>query len=77
MLQIIMRFIEGMREAVSHRIPLYRIMELGVLEDIHRMKYAHKGDDPAPFHAILERIEEELAKLLHREVRRDLKGMRK
>jgi len=77
MLQILMRFIEGMREAVSHRIPIYRFMELGVLDDIHRMKYAHKGDDPAPFHAILERIDKEVAKLLHREVERDLAEVRK
>lgn len=77
MLQIIMRFIAGMREAVSHRIPIYRIMDLGVLEDIHRMKYAHKGDDPAPFHAILKRIEEELKQLLQREVPAELKGAEK
>lgn len=77
MLQIIMRFIEGMREAVSHRIPVYRIMELGVLEDIHRMKYTYKGDDPAPFQAIRERIERELAQLLQKEVHGELKGVGK
>ena len=42
--------------AVSHRIPVYRMMELPVLEELHRMKYTHKGDDPAPFQAIAGRL---------------------
>ena len=63
-----------MREAVSHRIPIYRIMELPVLEDLHRMKYTHKGDDPAPFKAIQERLEEEFGELLKRELQNQREG---
>ena len=41
MLQLILKFIERMREAVTHRIPVYRMMELPVLEELHRMKYLY------------------------------------
>jgi V/A-type H+/Na+-transporting ATPase subunit A len=68
MLQLILKFIDGMREAVSHRIPVYRVMELPVLEELHRMKYTHKGEDTAPFDAIQERIAAEFVGLLKREV---------
>ncbi len=68
MLQLILKFIEGMREAVSHRIPVYRIMELPVLDELHRMKTTHSGDDPAPFQAIEKRLGEEFEGLLRREI---------
>lgn len=68
MLQLILKFIEAMRGAVTHRIPVYRVMELSVLEDLHRMKYTHKGDDPVPFGAIQVRLEKEFGELLKREV---------
>jgi V/A-type H+/Na+-transporting ATPase subunit A len=64
MLQLILQFIDGMREAVAHRIPVYRAMELPVLEELHRMKTTHKGDDPAPFEAIRERIAAEFVELI-------------
>jgi hypothetical protein len=68
MLQIILSFIDLMRDAVVvHRIPVYRVMELPVLEDIHRMKYTYKGDDPAPFEAVLDRLQEEFSALLEKE----------
>jgi len=67
MLQLILQFIAGMRQAVSHRIPIYRIMELPILEELHRMKSTHKGDDPAPFHAIEKRLAEEFEGLLRKE----------
>lgn len=57
MLQIILRCIERMKEAAAQRIPVYRITELPILEEIHRMKYT-LGDNPAPFHAIRARLEE-------------------
>ena len=66
MLQLILKFIERMKEAALHRIPVYRVMELPVLEDLHRMKYLYKGDDAAPFEAIQTRLEEEFAVLLQK-----------
>lgn len=69
MLRIILRFIEKMRAAVvPHRIPVYRIMSLPVLEDIERMKYTYKGDDLAPFTDILQRVDDEFASLLKQEI---------
>jgi V/A-type H+-transporting ATPase subunit A len=69
MLQIILRFIERMKEAVvPHRIPVYRIMELPVLEEIERMKQTYTGDDPKPFLDILDRLEVEFKELLEREI---------
>jgi V/A-type H+-transporting ATPase subunit A len=69
MLQIILKFIERMRETVvRHRIPVYRIMEIPVLEEIERMKYTYKGDDLMPFKDILDRVEKEFDELLKREV---------
>ena len=67
MLQLILQFIDGLREAVSHRIPVYRVMELPVVEEIHRMKSTFRGDDPAPFEAIREQIEKEFTGLLKKE----------
>jgi V/A-type H+/Na+-transporting ATPase subunit A len=67
MLQIILDFIAWMRKAVTQRIPVYRIMELPVVEDLHRMKSTYKGDDPAPFLAIQKRLEEEFEGLLKKE----------
>lgn len=69
MLEIILRFIERMKEAVSHRIPVYRMMDLPVVEEIHRMKTAVEGDDTAPFEAIRTRLEDEFNELLKKETR--------
>jgi V/A-type H+-transporting ATPase subunit A len=67
MLQLILRFIELMMGAVTYRIPVYRLMELPVLEEFHRMKYAYPGDDPTPFKTLQVRLEEEFGELLKRE----------
>lgn len=63
-LQVILEFIENMKEAVSQRIPVYLAMELPVTDELHRMKVLYRGDDPAPFQAIRERIRWEFAALL-------------
>jgi V/A-type H+-transporting ATPase subunit A len=67
MLQLILQFIEGLQEAVRHRIPVYRVMELPVVEELHRMKSTYRGDDPAPFEAIRNRITQEITELLNQE----------
>lgn len=69
MLQIILKFIEKMKGIVAaHRIPVYRMMELPVLEEMERMKYTYRGDDAGPFKDILKRLEEQFNDLLKREV---------
>jgi V/A-type H+-transporting ATPase subunit A len=68
MLRIILKFIERMREAASYRIPVYHVLDLPVLEEIHRAKYAYRGDDLRPFGAVFARIDAEFAELLKREV---------
>jgi len=68
MLRTILDFITRMRQAAAHRIPIYRIMELPVVEDLHRMKTISKGDDPAPFEAIRQHLEEQFDRLLKREL---------
>ncbi|MBN1931521.1 MAG: V-type ATP synthase subunit A [Desulfobacterales bacterium] len=68
MLQIIMKFIERMQDTVvAHRIPVYRIMELPILEELGRMKVRYKGDDLEPFKKILNRLEEQFDDLFKRE----------
>jgi V/A-type H+-transporting ATPase subunit A len=65
MMQIVLRFIERMKETVvAHRIPVYRIMEIPVLEEMARMKYTFKGDDLSPVKNILKRLEEEFDELV-------------
>ncbi|WP_419657572.1 AtpA: V-type proton ATPase catalytic subunit A [Desulfosarcina variabilis str. Montpellier] len=68
MLQIILDFISRMRQAVTYRIPIYRIMALPVVEELHRMKTAYKGDDPLPFEAIGKRLDEQFEGLLKKEL---------
>ena len=58
MLQVCMRFITRMQATVARRIPIYRVLELAVLEQIHRMKHSLRGDDPQPFEALLKNLEE-------------------
>lgn len=68
MLRILLKFIERMKETVAdHRVPVYRIMEVPILEEMERMKYTFKGDDLSPFKDILTRLEEEFDELLKRE----------
>ncbi len=64
MMEIILRFIKGMKEAIAKRIPLYRLLELPVLQEIHRMKFSYPGDDLKPFEQILRQVENEFKQLL-------------
>ena len=68
MLRIILRFIERMRETVAHRIPVYRVLELPVLEGIQRLKSVDQRDALTPFEDVLRRLEEEFDELLKREM---------
>ncbi len=64
MLEIILRFVRRMKEAVAKRIPVYRLMKLPVLEEIHRMKFTYSGDDLGPFEEILHKIDHDFDDLL-------------
>jgi len=69
MLRIILRFVERMKEVVAaHRVPVYKMVELPVLEEMERMKYTYPGDDLKPFEDILGRLEEQFEALLRKEV---------
>lgn len=68
MIRIILKLFDRMKEAVSSRIPVYRMLELPVFEEIQRMKYTYGGDDPQPFETILHRVDEEFDDLLHKEI---------
>ena len=64
LLDIILYFFDRLAEVVTVRIPLFRAMELPVVVKIHRLKFTHKGDDPAPFLAIRQQIDQEIGTLL-------------
>ncbi|MCK4426371.1 MAG: hypothetical protein KAV69_06445, partial [Deltaproteobacteria bacterium] len=66
-LNVILHFIERLADVVKARIPLFRAMELPVIAEIHRLKFTQRGDDPAPFRSIKERIDKEINALLHRQ----------
>ncbi len=66
LLKIILHFFDRLAEVVAARIPLFRALDLPVVVEIHRLKFTLKGDDPAPFHAIVEQIDKEMETLLHR-----------
>jgi V/A-type H+-transporting ATPase subunit A len=53
---------------VAHRIPVYRMLELPVLEGIQRLKSVHQRDGITPFEDVLRRLEEEFDELLRREM---------
>ena len=64
LLGIILYFFDRLAEVVTVRIPLFRAMELPVVVKIHRLKFTYKGDDPAPFLAIRQQIDQEIETLL-------------
>lgn len=66
LLEIVLHFFDRLAEVVAARIPLFRALELPAVVEIHRLKFTLKGDDPAPFHALREQIDQEIDTLLHR-----------
>ena len=66
LLKTIMHFIKRLHDIVSARIPLFRAMELPVVEKIHRAKYTIKGEEPEPFLEIMTEIDQQMDALLER-----------
>lgn len=67
MLRLLLQFIDGMQEAVRLRLPLYRVMALPVVEELHRLKTRYPGDDTGPFQAVGERLRAEINELMQKE----------
>ncbi len=66
LLEIILHFFNRLAEVVTARIPLFRALDIPAVVKIHRLKFTHKGDDPAPFHALSKQIDREIDELLLR-----------
>ncbi len=66
LLKVIMHFVDRMRDVVMARIPLFRAMNLPVVEKIHRAKYSIEGEEVEPFLKILEETDQQIEELLKR-----------
>lgn len=64
LLKVIIHFIRRLKDVVDSSIPLFRAMELPVVEQIHRAKYSITGEDTAPFEQMLKDIDEQMDQLL-------------
>ncbi len=63
MLKIIMHFYEKAKEILKTHMPIYRIFELPVLNEIYRMKENIKNYEKEPFQILIERINQEIEEL--------------
>ncbi len=66
LLKIIVNFIDKLQDVVMARIPLFRAMELPVVEKIHRAKYTIKGDSPEPFLQIIDETNQQIEALIEK-----------
>ncbi len=66
LLKVIIYFIRRLKDVVDSRIPLFRAMELPVVEQIHRAKYTVSGEDIAPFEQMLKDMDQQVDQLLSR-----------
>ncbi len=66
LLKVIIHFIRRLKDVVESRIPLFRAMDLPVVEQIHRAKYTVQGEDTAPFEQMLKDVDEQIDGLLAR-----------
>ncbi|UCH00877.1 MAG: V-type ATP synthase subunit A [Deltaproteobacteria bacterium] len=60
MLKIIMHFYHRACEVIKTHIPIYRLLELPVLNDIHRMKENIPNNEEGPFDSIIDRIDKQV-----------------
>jgi len=63
MLQVIMHFYRRACDIVKTHIPIYRILELPVLNDIQRMKENIPNQDTEPFERLREQIDRQMEKV--------------
>lgn len=66
LLDIILHFFDRLADVVAARIPLFRALEIQAVVKIHQLKSTLRGEDPAPFHALREQIDQEIDTLLER-----------
>ena len=66
LLKVIIHFTRRLKDVVESRVPLFRAMELPVVEQIHRAKYTVTGEDTAPFEQMLMDIDQQVDQLLSR-----------
>ena len=66
LLKVIIHFIRRLKDVVESRIPLFRAMEVPVVEQIHRAKYTITGEDSAPFEQMLKDVDDQIDQLLAR-----------
>jgi V/A-type H+-transporting ATPase subunit A len=63
MLKVIMHFYHRACEIIKTHIPIYRLLELPVLNEIHRMKENIPNDDTEPFNLITEQIDKQMEEI--------------
>ncbi|MBN2372676.1 V-type ATP synthase subunit A [bacterium] len=63
MLKVIMHFYHRACEIIKSHLPIYRLLEMPVLNDIHRMKTNIPNNDTKPFDIILQQIDEQTQEL--------------
>ena len=61
MLKVIMHFYEKACEVVRSHIPIYRLLQLPILNDIHRMKENIPNHEEEPFDRIMDQIDQQMA----------------
>ncbi len=66
LLKVIMHFIDRLQDVVMARVPLFRAMELPVVEKIHRAKYTIKGEEIEPFLQIMKETDEQIDALIEK-----------
>ncbi len=64
LLDLIIHFIDRLQDVVNARIPLFRAVEVPAVVEIHRIKFREKGDDPAPFLELKQRVDREIDELI-------------
>ena len=64
MLKVIIHFYERAEEVTKKHIPLYKLKELSVINEIHRMKSRYTGEDVSVFENIKNEIDKQIHQLL-------------
>ena len=63
MLKVIIHFYHRTCEIIKTHIPIYRLLELPVLNEIQRMKENIPNDDTGPFKLITEQIDKQMEEI--------------
>ena len=63
MLKVIMHFYDRAREIIRTHIPIYRMLQIPVLNDVHRMKENIPNNAIEPFDKIIDQIDEQIASI--------------